>query len=96
MQQLLLAHMALFGGGCECKPFIQSKPFAGIPRKGRSLAEGSGLSGYLISMEKNSRCCALSDPEAMVLSGVSWLHVSEQVYRQVHSNWSQISEIPGV
>lgn len=48
----------------------------GMPKKRSSLAEGSGLSKYLISMYKNVTACA-------PLSGVSWLHLPEQVQKEV-------------
>ena len=70
----------------------------GIPRKGRSLAEGSGLSRYLTRLEKMSRCYATwlsaHGPQWSVVvvcsrtgteTGREWLHFC-----------LQISEIPWV
>lgn len=55
-------------------PFVE-----GIPSKGSSLVEGSGLSRQLLSMENNSRCLCYCDSIPMALNGMSWLRVPGQV-----------------
>lgn len=71
----------------------------GIPRKGRSLAEGSAVPRYLISMKKNSRCYAMwlsaMVPSMAVLATLC--RAGRKTGRErLHSCQSQISEVPPV
>ena len=84
LRRSLLVHIGLFDGGYESIYFIEGEPsiiyllWEKIPRKGSSLAEGTRLSRYLTSMEKNSRYVCYVIPVPIVLMGRHGSVVAEQ------------------